>query len=475
MSELDIIEDLDWDAEDDLFYSADYFQQFGVPPFGCTWNLALGGKELDFKIIISDACSWEIAGLGVKQESFAHGGFKGTVSGLLSKVRRDVDMMRDGYSPRMQIAIDDFLERIDKTLAGDANDSDCCRLLLRDPSGLSRMIDMCIQDDNRASRELFTRNYFEKDMLDMFDGELPIMDPSDQFSTPEQVALLLKNAKRVVCFSGAGISVESGIPPFRSNGSLTADPPSKESTSHEASKREAASAGTIWKEFDAAKMTVQGFNTNDDIAIAWWKMKHSILPKFNVAQPNAAHNFFGYLESRGQLHGVITQNIDSLHQRGGVGLDKVVELHGHMRGLICSNNQRSIFNPLPYGDGSCDFLISEQDARETDYFADCPLPRCPHCNSPLRTETVMFGQPLPTGFMDAAISMASSADVFIVVGSSLVVTPANELPKVALRSGATLVMVNLDYTQYDENATAVVRAPAGQFFSRVRDVMEATC
>jgi NAD-dependent deacetylase len=458
-------DDYDW-YESDFFYCSDYFEEFGVPPFGCTWNLTLGTKELDFKIILSDACSWEVAGLGVKQESFAHAGFKGTVSGLLTKVRRDVDMMRDGYSPRMQTTIDTFLERIDNTLSGDESDLDCCNLLLRDPSGLSRMICKGDQDSNRASQELFTRSYFDKDLLDLFEGQLPVMDPSGQFSTPEEVALLLANATRVVCFSGAGISVESGIPPFRSNGTLAEG----EETP---SKREAASAGTIWKEFDAGKMTVQGFNTREDIAIDWWKMKHSLIPKFQAALPNAAHDFFGYLESRGQLEGVVTQNIDSLHQRGGVSLDKVIELHGHMRGLICSNNSQGIFNPIAYGDGTCTYSVPEEEARQKDYFAECALPRCPQCDCPLRTETVMFGQPLPTGFMDAAVTMASSADVFIVVGSSLVVTPANELPKVALRSGAALVMVNLDETQYDENATAVVRAPAGQFFARVKEIMEA--
>lgn len=460
-----------WNDDGEEFYSSDYFQECGVPPFGCIWNLNLGCEDLDSRVILSDACSWEVVGLGVRQESFAHAGFQGTVEGLLSKVRRDVDMMRDAYEPHVQVDIDVFLARIDDTLEGKLLESDCCRLFLRDAAGLSRLMNFT-DDSDRATRELFTRSYQDKDALGLFPEELPVMCEEDQFTTPEAVAALIGNARNVVCFSGAGISVESGIPPFRSTGAI--NPSNKGDDEATKTQRKTDSTnGTIWGEFDASRMTLQGFNGSEEVTAAWWDMKHSLLPKFHKAHPNDAHHFFGFLEQRGQLRGVVTQNIDSLHQQGGVPVDKVIELHGHMRGLICANNGSSIFNPVPIGDGSCTYALSDEEAKAVDYFSEATIPRCPHCTSPLRTETVMFNQPLPTGFFDSSIDMAATADVFIVIGSSLVVAPANDLPKVALRNGAALVMVNLDDTQYDENATALVRAPAGSFFAKVRNILEA--
>ena len=449
-----------WSDENDVFYTTDFFEEFGVPPNGCEWNVQLGSDELNCRIIMSDACSWEVVGLGVKQDSYAHAGYQGTVSGLLMKVRNDVDMMRDGYSVDMQASIDSFLLTIDETIRG-IRKADRCRLLLRDPSGLSSFQDM----SQHATKSLFTRSYLENEALGVYPDELPVINPDDVISTPEGLAALLRDARNVVCFSGAGISVESGIPPFRSTGSYA------QATTSSESKTRDVSAGSIWGEFDASKMTVQGFNASEDVATAWWTMKHSLLPKFNTAHANAAHEFFGYLQSTGQLLGVVTQNIDSLHQSGGVSAERVLELHGHMRGLICSNNAASIFNPIPYGDGLCTFVLPEAAARQVEYFPHECIPRCPLCNSPLRTETVMFGQPLPLGYFTKAVDMTQAADVFIVVGSSLVVTPANELPKVALRSGAKLVMINLDDTQYDEYATALVRAPAGEFLARVREIL----
>ena len=283
---------------------------------------------------------------------------------------------------------------------------------------------------------------------------LRTVPPAEQHASVESVAAMLRDAKRVVALTGAGISVESGIPPFRAP-----------------TQAEAEASGSIWGRFDAAKMTVQGFNHDAEMAKYWWALKHSLLPKFSAAAPNPAHKLFGELHRAGKLRAVVTQNIDSLHQAGGVPAESVIELHGNMRGLICSDNETTL-NPLPYRQGACDYRCSHEDALRCNYHADTALPLCPKCGAPLRTETVMFGQPMPEKELEAARLAMAEADCLVVVGSTLIVEPANTLPGIALLSGAKLLMVNFDGTKYDEYCEALVRQPAGEFFGRVSEQMQ---
>jgi len=168
----------------------------------------------------------------------------------------------------------------------------------------------------------------------------------------------------------------------------------------------------------------------------------------------------------------VTQNIDSLHIRAGVPPEKVIELHGHMRGLVCSDH-RTALNPLTYRSGECTFCIPEDsvDAIAAAYGADT-VPRCPDCGCPLRTETVMFGQPMPLHEMDKACLAIDEADLFLVIGSTLLVQPANELPCIALRNGAPLVMINFDATQYDAYAKGLIRQKAGEFLGAVSERLQ---
>lgn len=224
--------------------------------------------------------------------------------------------------------------------------------------------------------------------------------------------------------------------------------------------------------YDAAKMTVQGFNTDPDTAKFWWAMKHELLPKFAAARPNPAHSFLGQLHRMGKLQTVVTQNVDGLHQQGGVPADKVVELHGNMRGLICSRNP-TILNPLPYpGEGSCAYRCSHEEALESSYHAGVALPLCPLCGeAPLRTETVMFGQPMPAEELVAARAAVAAADLLLIVGSTLIVEPANSLPAQAMLQGTPVVMVNFDETKFDDHCCTVVRRPAGVFLGAVAERM----
>jgi NAD-dependent deacetylase len=435
----------------DPCYVSDYLNDNPCPPTGLQVELNIRFTELDSEILLPDAASWEVLELGMKQESFSHAGYQGTLFGLLNKVKFDINMMRSGYSTEIQLKIDAFINKIEGVLSGEQGVDSSLRFRIRDPSGLVSLVSLNDLDWN--SSEPFHRSFDESVALGVVSDDYLPINSDHQLSSAEQVAKLLSSSHRVVCLSGAGISVESGIPPFRTSGGETGN------------------AGSIWTTFDANKMTLFNFNHDTSVAEDWWRMKHFMFPLIHRAHPNPAHAFFGYLEQKEKLQGIITQNIDSLHHAGGVSPERIVELHGHMRGLICSN-KRTPLNPIPYRDGSCSYSISDAEALEISYFKDSALPLCPICSLPLRTETVMFGQPLPEQLFHRAVEMVAACDVLVVVGSSLIVEPASTLPSIALRLRIPLIIVSLDSTQYDAYATGLIRHPAGLFFDEVRRQMD---
>ena len=467
----------------DPVYAEDYLKKHSAPPQGSVLQLHVGCDELSSRVVMVNAATWSIPSIGVSQEGYAHGGFVGTIGELLEKLKRDVDMMRGGYGEETQELINAFLGRVDEILDGnDTTGSNACHITITDPSGISCVLlyqedgtvvtDRC--DENNGigwvTRHSFTRSFTDNDELGLVPKIYSKVDPSVQSKTAKEIADMVMKSNRVVCVTGAGISVESGIPPFRSRGQYTTE--DNKNDPKTPSSHSDASADTIWGSFDASRMTVHGFNSDIEVAKSWWEMKHNYLPKFHAAAPNPAHNFFYKLQERGQLRKVITQNIDSLHQRAGVHADNMLEVHGHMRGLICSDNASTPYNPLPRHTGNCTYSLSDEDAHAVKYHAGNPLPHCPLCNHPLRTETVMFEQPLPEGCLTTAIESTGDADLLFVIGTSLVVRPVNNLPEIALRQGVPVVMINLDDTQYDAYATAVIREPAGKFLADVMKHME---
>ncbi len=243
--------------------------------------------------------------------------------------------------------------------------------------------------------------------------------------TAEQVAWWIHQSQRVLFFTGAGISTESGIPDFRTPGGLWEKYPSKELT--------------FEKFMESAKYR----------ALHWqffWEMKKTI----SSSVPNPAHWAIAELEKRGKLHGVITQNIDDLHQKTGISLENLVQLHGDIRRIHCLSCGR-------------EFNIEELSFGIEEFIP----PNCQQCNGLLRPGVVFFGETMPPKEIDRAKHRAFTCDLCFSVGSSLIVYPAAHLPFLARQQGAKLIIVNQQPTHGDEMADAVFHGKAGEIINTI--------
>jgi NAD-dependent deacetylase len=229
---------------------------------------------------------------------------------------------------------------------------------------------------------------------------------------------LIAGASRIVGFTGAGISTESGVPDFRS-------------------------PDGVW----AQNRTVdfQEFVSSEAGRIEYWRQKAAAWPAMRDAQPNAGHHAFVELHRQGRLEALITQNIERLHQRSGLPADKVLELHGTTTEAVC----------LTCGDR----ITSDEACRRIE--GGEKAPRCRPCGGLLKPATISFGQAMPHDVMVQAQVAAETCDLMIAVGSSLVVEPAASIPRVARQAGARLIIVNRDPTPLDGIADAVVHGEIG--------------
>jgi NAD-dependent deacetylase len=223
------------------------------------------------------------------------------------------------------------------------------------------------------------------------------------------LAEILASGQPCVALTGAGVSTESGIPDFRSREGIWARYDPMEVASIEAFRRDPA---RVW-EFYALRLDVLG-----------------------RAEPNGAHRALAHLEEAGLLAGVVTQNVDGLHQ--AAGSRNVVEVHGTIRSASCLRCRTSV--------------PSEE--------LELPLPSCRTCGAALKPDVVMFGELLPQLAFARATALASSAAVLLVIGSSLQVWPVAGLPQETLAAGGALAIVNRDPTPYDGRARVVVHAAA---------------
>jgi NAD-dependent deacetylase len=234
----------------------------------------------------------------------------------------------------------------------------------------------------------------------------------------ETLARLIAEARRAVVFTGAGISTESGIPDFRSPGGVWSKMKPiyfEEFVSSEAMRREA------WNRTFAGAMGWTG------------------------AKPNAGHYAVARLVARGKVAAVITQNVDNLHQESGVPAERVIELHGNASYATCLD---------------CD-ARHELEVLKQSYLGRGEIPACRDCGGLVKTATISFGQAMPRLPMDRAETEALACDLFIVLGSSLVVYPAAGFPFLAKRNGARLAIINREPTDQDDLADLVINEEIG--------------
>lgn len=251
--------------------------------------------------------------------------------------------------------------------------------------------------------------------------------PLDSDESLGTVRRWIDDAQRVVALTGAGISTDSGIPDFRGpNGVWTRNP---------AAERQS---------------TLQTYLSDPQVRRAAWQARLSH-PAW-TAQPNAGHRALVALERRGKLHALVTQNIDELHQMAGNAPERVIEVHGTMRRVMC---------------WGCGERLPMQAALARVRAGDAD-PDCERCGGILKSDTISFGQSLVPEVLERAMSAAASCDLMLAVGSTLQVNPAAALVPLAARAGARVVVVNAEPTAHDAIADAVLRAP-------IAEVLPAIC
>lgn len=233
-----------------------------------------------------------------------------------------------------------------------------------------------------------------------------------------ELAAMLRVARRVVVFTGAGISTESGIPDFRS-------------------------PGGIWTKM--MPINFDDFISSPEARRESWRRRFEMEATWKTVKPNAGHDAVADLVRRGLVSHVITQNIDNLHQDSGVPEERVIELHGNTRYAKCLD---------------CGQRMEIAEIRD-HFTALGDPPDCPACDGIVKTATISFGQAMPALEMERARQATLACDLFVVIGSSLVVYPAAGFPLLAKQNGARLVILNREPTEQEPYADLALHGEIG--------------
>ena len=239
---------------------------------------------------------------------------------------------------------------------------------------------------------------------------------------PEILFEMISKSNRLVTFTGAGISAESGIPTYRGDDG-------------------------VWHKYDPAKYA-NIHNFLKDPQYYWNFFKEVRYPAIKKAKPNKAHVALARLEENNKLDTVITQNIDGLHQLAGS--KKVLELHGNTRRISCLTCKKQ---------HTMDEVYSRLETQLP--------PLCSDCGGILKPEVVFFGESLPVNVLEEAVNASNECDLFLAIGSSLVVQPAASLPLMAKEKGAKLVIINKDTTPLDTFADIVFHTTASEVLDKL--------
>jgi NAD-dependent deacetylase len=243
----------------------------------------------------------------------------------------------------------------------------------------------------------------------------------------EKVARMIRDSRKIVALTGAGISVESGIPDFRSPGGL-------------------------WTRYDPSVYATFESFVNDPAK--FWSMAAELHPLLESAKPNPAHLALSELERMGKCEAVITQNIDDLHQ--AAGSTDVLELHGTYRTGTCL---------------ACGTCHEYDEIKQTGRYGE--VPSCKDCGGVIKPDVILFGEPLNAPVLHRAVELASACDLMLVIGCGLEVFPAASLPAYARRNNATMVFINITSTAFDDLADFILLGKAGETTPRILEAYHA--
>jgi len=239
----------------------------------------------------------------------------------------------------------------------------------------------------------------------------------------------IAGAERILVFTGAGLSTESGIPDFRSPGGL-------------------------WSKYNPADFYFDKILSDENARVKYWQMSSESYRVMRDAAPNPAHMAIKTLEDMGNLLCIVTQNIDSLHHRAGNSPEKIIEIHGTAFSVSCLKCGKSY----------------NRDDIERNIDAGLKDPLCDECSGILKPDTVSFGQAMPEDKMAKAIKYAGDCDLCIALGSSLIVYPAASVPAHAANSGARLIIINREETPLDPMADLVIHGSVSKVLNEIINV-----
>ncbi len=233
---------------------------------------------------------------------------------------------------------------------------------------------------------------------------------------------ILRDSKYTVAFTGAGISVESGIPPFRGPGGL-------------------------WNQYDPIILDMDYYSQKPEKS--WPVVKKLFFDFFGSAKPNAAHLALAKMEQEGRLHGIITQNIDNLHQEAGS--KEVYEFHGNSQQFVCLD---------------CSAVIQRDELLLTEEPPHC-LKK--DCNGLLKPDFIFFGEGIPVDAYESSIQAAKNADVFILIGTTGEIMPASQIPYLAKQNGAKIIEINISESNFTSQITDVfLKGKATEVMSQLK-------
>ncbi len=238
-----------------------------------------------------------------------------------------------------------------------------------------------------------------------------------------QIATKIKEGGKNVVFTGAGISTESGIPDYRSQGG-------------------------IWDKF--RPVYFDEFMSAKESRVEYWRQRVELYRAIAAAKPNQAHMSLARLNEMGLLQAVITQNIDGLHQASGLPDEKIVELHGNTCRIRCMSCQK----------------VSPIDKVQQRLASGDSAPEC-ECGGFLKPDTISFGQAMPAAEVETAAILSQECDFFMIVGSTLLVQPAAQMPFYAKNNGAFLAIINLSDTPCDDMCDVLIRQKAGDVLHQI--------